>query len=421
MKRHIGFVIALFLIFSPCIAWSQGDITGDGRVDACDLLQMLSDNTLGSQLHPFMLVKQWQSEQITDTPTSTATKIPQETPTETPSDTPTESPTETPTFTATETPTSTMTPTATETPISGPWVGTYEETKNTEGPLVDGYLVLEINQNGTDVSVTVRPENYVLTGTRNGDLVSVSGKDRDNNIVTIEGTLTDEGSHGTFSVVGSGEEHRGTIEIAPAGERVDCAGIWTGSFEDRYDSRRHEVYGYYLLELSQSGNRLTAKLLVDDYSLTGYLEGNIFVLILDDLTVSGEINGDQIESIHLEIESDRFCWGTMSASKSDGSAVNGAGSWTIKYRQRQPYLDSLETIPVTATQSGNSYTLRIPNESGGTSKLTGRIYDDTFVVHGRVDGDDLRIDGVITGNKNVGTVEGDASGWWFWGTYSGSR
>jgi len=324
----------------------------------------------------------------------------------------------------TPTPTAEPTPTPEVPSVAGTWVGELVETSGVPAVPDSGYIIAEVEQNGSSLAITMRPDDVVWTGTIEGNTLNASGLDNRGYPTSIEGTVSGDMVSGTYAGRddGTDTDWSGNFELRRPGPRVDVNGIWVGGWEDQFDFYSQATHGTRLTEITQTGNRVSFWALVDDYGGDGYVEGNVVLFRAGPLVEGGIVTGDLYEGAYTWDTWDSSSWGTTFGERYVvGTTIDGSGDWFIDFTEI--YSDKPSPKPslafdVTIIQSGNDFTLM----ATGFGTFYGLIYRDAFVTWGTsVEGDYVRIDGVVTGSSVAGTVEGEGYNPWWWGTYTGGR
>jgi hypothetical protein len=317
------------------------------------------------------------------------------------------------------------TPTPTVPAISGTWIGTLEKTSGPPAVPIGGSIIVEVGQTGGSLSITMRPDNQVWTGTIEGNTVTASGLDNRGYPTDIEGTLSGGIITGTYSGRddGSGISWSGNLTLRRPGPRVDAGGIWLVQWFDDFDSDGQPTYGYRIAEFVQNGNEITVEALADGETGAGYVEGNVMIFRIGGTVEGGTVFGDFYYGTYTWDLAGSSSWGYSDAEKYvPGTTVNAAGNWNIDFTEiysDKPSPKPAVAFDMTVTQTGNDITLDVT----GFGTFNGRIYGYIFVTTGTSsEGDLVRIDGYLRDDPSIdGTVEGEGENPWWWGTYDGSR
>jgi len=321
------------------------------------------------------------------------------------------------------------TPTPTVPSIAGTWIGTLEKTSGLPDVPIGGSIIAEVGQTGGSLSITMRPDNQVWTGTIEGNTVTASGLDNRGYPTDIEGTLSGGIITGTYSGRddGSGTSWSGNFSLRRPGTREDTGGIWLVQWFDDFDSDGQPTYGYRLAEFVQNGNEITVEALVDGGIGAGYVEGNVMIFRIGGTVEGGVVYGDFYYGTYTWDSAGSSSWGYTDAEKYvPGTTVNASGDWGIDFTEiyaDKPSPKPAVAFDMTAKQTGNDITLDVTFGAIPFGTFSGKIYGYMFVTSGTsVEGDLVRIDGYLLDDPLVdGTVEGEGQNPWWWGTYDGSR
>lgn len=321
-------------------------------------------------------------------------------------------------------PTPSPSPTPQVPSMAGTWVGEFRETSGVPDVPDYGAIIAEVNQAGSALEIIMRPDNVTWTGVLEGADLTASGADHLGYPTSIEGTLSDDTVTGTYSGRNddTGATWSGTFQLHRPGPRIDLAGIWLLDWADESDSDDQLTHGVRLTDITQTDNLITVEALADGNGGNGYVEGNVLLFRVGPLVEGGAVVDGLYDGSYVWDDGFSSSWGITSAQRYvPGTTVNAAGDWTIDFTEI--YSDKASPKPsqvfyATITQQGNNMTLN----ATGFGTFTGQIYGDRFVTWGTsVEGDDVRIDGIVSGSAVEGTGEGEGYNPWWWGTYTGYR